>query len=242
LFGAVRVRLKDLFVDIFGSAVAPRSDSRLTETPLSVLIAGATVVSSLATLRDFAVETLGLGGAFVPLLVSLVVLAASLFTVTARIAVADPPGFGAAAPPAWRYKYGTWTRRFAKASLLASVFLVPMHVRSAIEQIVPLPAGIAGVLVDGKTRRPVEGARIRLVLPNGVDVTGGGDFPSDSHGVFVLRPTRPIRRNAVATVYRDDCKPASVPLWKRFETAVPDDLPYVARSTSPFFTFAVECN
>jgi hypothetical protein len=206
-----------------------------------VVIAAATVVSLLATVRDFAVDSLGLGGVFLPTLLSLLVGAGCVFTIASRTIVPPPPGFREAAPLRRRYRYGVWTRRFAKAALAALLFVIPTNLMVALEQTVPLPTHIVGVLIDTTSKAPVDGARVRLVQPDGVDVTGAHDPTSDSRGVFIATATRRIRRNATAVIYRDGCKPTTVGLWTRFETPVPDDLPYVDATTSPFFTFHLQC-
>jgi hypothetical protein len=233
--------LKELITDIFGVSVTASSDSRLAETPISVFIAAATVASSLKTVRDFAVDSLGLGGAFLPALTSIIVFAGCIFTVSSKKPAEHQAGFGPAPVAVRKYAYGVWTRRFAKAALLLLVFIIPMNIIAGVEQTVPLQSSISGVLLDAKTREPVEGAQIRLVLPDGVDVTDNGDLTSDSRGVFVVTAKRRIRRSAVAMIYREGCKPVTMGLWKRFETSVPTVLQHVDRSTSPFFTFYTEC-
>jgi len=112
----------------------------------------------------------------------------------------------------------------------------------AIESRLPLATRIAGVVIDSTSKSPVEGATVRILTAGGMDITGPESVPiTDSNGVFFVVAARPLRRNAKVLIQREGCKSEMTSLSRHFEAAVPESLPYVDRSTKPFFRLESTC-
>jgi hypothetical protein len=228
--------------DLSGGAATPKSATLAVETPASALIAIFTVGSYLKTTHDLAVDTLGIPGAFLPPLIALATFIACVVAISSKDVAKVPAGFAPKSANSQEYSYGLWTRRFAKLAIVALLFIIPYNVASTLEEILPLPSNIAGVIFDARTRAPAIGAKVRIVNSEDVDVTGSPGTPdTDSQGIFFVNTQQRVRRSAKLVVYRELCKPTRLTLWKRFQTSVPSSLTYIDKSTSPFFTFYAEC-
>jgi hypothetical protein len=234
--------LRQFIRDFFGVATS-KPTSLEADTPVAALIAIATLGSYLKTARDFIVDTLGIPGAFLPALIALATFSACIVAISSKEVVNMPAGFVAQPAVAQQYSYGVWTRRFARVAFIALLFIIPHNVAATIEEVLPLPSTtVAGLIFDARTRAPAVGAKVRLVNSGDVDVTDSDVMPeTDSQGVFFVLAKHRVWRSATLAVYRGGCKSTKLALWKRFQTPVPSSLTYVDVSTSPFFTFYVEC-
>jgi hypothetical protein len=231
--------IKEFASDFLGAAAAPKPFS-LADTPGSALIAAAAVGSSIKSMRDFGVDALGIAGAYFPVLAAIAGLfgcAYAIYSKTRRSIESET----IASDMQKQYSFGIWTRRLAKVGFIAFVLLIPRDIINAFDDSSLLPTLITGVIIDAGTRSPIEGARVRVLAADGVDVTRPSvTGVSDSHGVFIAATTIRVRRNASLVIYRPDWKPVTSPLWRRFQTSVPKELTYVDPATSPFFSLHLD--
>jgi hypothetical protein len=102
------------------------------------------------------------------------------------------------------YTYSQLLRSLAKLGLLALVIILPYKLTTVADDLLPLPRTIYGYLYKGADQ-PVDGARVRLVSRGGDDITSGTWF-TDSHGFYIVKAVRRVRRSDVIKTIPGNCE------------------------------------
>lgn len=131
------------------------------------------------------------------------------------------------------YHFQQITRWFCKFMLIVLVLLAPRVAFSMADEIWPLPSEVYGYLENQKTGDPIEGARLRILSSEGIDVAPG-HWLSDSNGYYTIRSSKRFTRLAHLEVSHPDCKSELLPLRREFQLDDDSEL-------HPIFKHLLDC-
>ena len=206
--------------DLLDKGASKKADS------ISIREAGGAVAAGLAAIvewfdhaRKVVHELLGFSSALLPPLLLAFGVLWCISVITAKESTPETPIVSGLVirTPRRSYRSGQPTRWLSKSLLVLILFLLPRFASVWAEEVIPLPITFSGYLNDQRSGKPIDGARIRVVSENGVDLTQG-EWWSDSNGFYVVRTSRRVSRLASVEISRSDCTTLErLPLGKNFE-------------------------
>jgi len=211
----------DLLFDTGATKRAELFSPREVSVALVAPLSGAVAWIDLP--RKIVQQFLGITSNFLPLALLIFGFLWCILVIVAKdLPVARPAGFTSLrdGPPVPTYRNTQVTRWLAKLMLLLLLVPIPRAALAWADTTFAMPPKIYGYILDAQSGQPIEGARLRVINENGIDVTSG-EWLSDSTGFYVVETSARVTRLASLEVYRRDCQvPQSLSLKREFEVVL----------------------